>query len=71
VRRLPSQYFEAPFPSTPGVVTASIDPTTGMLVTEECPKSFDEVFLEGTQPKERCTVHGGAAPGPGVAIGAP
>ena len=71
VRRLPSQYFEAPFPSTPGVVTASIDPTTGMLVTEECPKSFDEVFLEGTQPKERCTIHGGGAPGPGVAIGAP
>jgi penicillin-binding protein 1B len=71
VRRLPSQYFETPFPSTPGVVTASIDPTTGMLVTEECPTSFDEVFLVGTQPKERCNVHGGAAAGPGVAVGAP
>ena len=71
VRRLPSQYFEAPFPSTPGVVTVSIDPTTGLLVTEECPKSFDEVFLEGTQPKERCNAHGGGAPGPGVATGAP
>jgi penicillin-binding protein 1B len=67
VRRLPPQYFEAPFPRTPGVVTASIDPTTGMLVTEECPKSFNEVFLEGTAPTERCTVHGGGGPGPGIA----
>ena len=71
VRRLPSQYFEAPFPQAPGVVTVSIDPTTGLLVTEECPKSFDEVFLEGTQPKERCNAHGGGVPGPGVAAGAP
>ncbi|MGZ6989232.1 MAG: penicillin-binding transpeptidase domain-containing protein, partial [Thermoanaerobaculia bacterium] len=71
VRRVPSQYFETPFPTTPGVVTASIDPTTGMLVTEECPKSFDEVFLEGTQPTERCTLHGGGGAGPGVAGGPP
>ena len=71
VRRLPSQYFETPFPSTPGVITRSIDPTTGLLVTEECPKSFDEVFLEGTQPTERCNAHGGGTPGPGVAGEAP
>jgi penicillin-binding protein 1B len=71
VRRLPSQYFEAPFPTTPGIVTASIDPTTGMLVTEECPKSLNEVFLAGTAPTERCTVHGGGGPGPGIAYGGP
>jgi len=71
VRRLPSQYFEVPFPTTPGIVTASIDPTTGMLVTEECPKSLNEVFLAGTAPTERCTVHGGGVPGPGIAGGSP
>ena len=71
VRRLPSQYFEVPFPTTPGIVTASIDPTTGMLVTEECPKSLNEVFLAGTAPTERCTVHGGGGPGPGIAGGNP
>jgi penicillin-binding protein 1B len=70
VRRLPSQYFEVPFPTTPGIVTASIDPTTGMLVTEECPKSLNEVFLEGTAPTERCTVHG-VGPGPGIAASVP
>ena len=58
VHRLPSHYFEVPFPDVPGVVTASIDPTTGYLVTEECPEAFNEVFLAGTQPRERCPVHG-------------
>jgi penicillin-binding protein 1B len=71
-RRLPSHFFEVPFPTTDGVVTASIDPTTGLLVTEECPSSFNEVFLAGTEPTVRCTVHGagdadaGGTPGPGV-----
>jgi len=73
-RRVPSHYFEEPFPTVPGVVTATIDPTTGMLWTETCPESWNEVFVEGTEPKERCTVHGSApahflpeeAPGPGV-----
>ncbi len=81
VRRLPSHFFEEPFPEVPGVVTASVDPTTGMLVTEECPTSVNELFIEGTEPKERCTVHGdvgwprpstdGAGPGPGEGEEAP
>ena len=71
-RRIPSHSFEVPFPLTEGVVTASIDPATGMLVTEECPASFNELFLAGTEPTVRCTVHGGGElpsgllPGPGV-----
>ena len=66
VRKLPSHYFEVPFPDGPNVVSASIDPTTGYLVTEECPESFNELFLAGTQPKERCPIHrsGGVAGGP-------
>ncbi len=69
-RRLPSHYFEEPFPEVPGVVTVSVDPTTGMLVTEDCPTSINELFLAGTEPTERCTVHaeGGTPPpgGPGL-----
>ena len=68
VRRVPAHYFEEPFPEVPGVVRASVDPTTGMLVTEECPTSVNELFIEGTEPKERCTVHGdGGAPAPEAA----
>ena len=57
VRRLPTHYFEEPFPEVPGTVRASVDPTTGMLVTEECPTSVNELFVAGTEPTERCTVH--------------
>lgn len=70
-RRLPSHLFEAPFPQTAGVVTRSVDPDTGYLVTEECPRSLNEVFVAGTEPRERCPVHrawgeGEAAPAAGV-----
>lgn len=64
-RRLPSHFFEEPFPEVQGTVRASVDPTTGMLVTEDCPTSINELFVAGTEPTERCTVHrdgGGAAP---------
>jgi penicillin-binding protein 1B len=78
VRQLPSHFFEEPFPEVPGVVRASVDPTTGMLVTEECPTSVNELFIAGTEPTERCTVHRewrwpwskpeGAGPGDGTAL---
>lgn len=70
-RRLPAHFFEEPFPEVPGVVTASVDPTTGMLVTEDCPTSINEQFLEGTEPTERCTVHGGGSPAPAGGPGLP
>ncbi|MBK9088688.1 MAG: PBP1A family penicillin-binding protein [Holophagales bacterium] len=70
-RRLPSHFFEEPFPEVPGVVTASVDPTTGMLVTEDCPTSVNEQFLAGTEPTERCTVHGDGSPLPAGGPGLP
>jgi penicillin-binding protein 1B len=70
-RRLPSHFFEEPFPEVPGVVTASVDPTTGMLVTEDCPTSVNEQFLAGTEPTERCTVHGDGSPPPAGGPGLP
>ncbi|HQR44533.1 MAG TPA: PBP1A family penicillin-binding protein [Thermoanaerobaculia bacterium] len=73
-RRVPSHYYEEPFPTALNVVTEKTDPTTGMLWTERCPESWNELFVAGTEPKERCTVHGGGPippladtpPGPGV-----
>jgi hypothetical protein len=35
-----------------------------MLVTEECPTSVNEIFVSGTEPTERCTVHGDGNPAP-------
>nr|WP_245252532.1 PBP1A family penicillin-binding protein [Paenibacillus sediminis] len=47
------------FPIPDGVVSVYIDPTTGKLATEDCPNKRLEVFIEGTQPTEYCSSHGG------------
>lgn len=52
-----TQAFEPP----PGVITALIDPETLQLATPECPAPREEVFIEGTEPKEFCARHGGRA----------
>ncbi|HET9212814.1 MAG TPA: PBP1A family penicillin-binding protein [Thermoanaerobaculia bacterium] len=55
------------FSAPQGITTASIDPTTGMLATEECPYVITEVFREGEVPTQTCDRHGGGLPEPQVA----
>lgn len=43
------------FPVPSGVVTARIDPKSGLLAYEGQPDAIDEVFLEGTVPTELAT----------------
>jgi len=45
------------FEQPPGVTTAVIDPTSGMLATEYCPVVLTEVFREGTIPSQLCNQH--------------
>jgi penicillin-binding protein 1B len=45
--------FEPP----PGLTTAVIDPTTGLLATEFCPVVLTEVFREGEVPTQLCDRH--------------
>jgi penicillin-binding protein 1B len=40
-----------PFQSPPGIVTAQIDPASGA----RCPGGVEEIFIEGTEPTERCS----------------
>jgi penicillin-binding protein 1B len=42
-----------------GLTHATIDPQTGLLATANCPRSVDEVFLDGTEPGFFCHIHGG------------
>ena len=42
-----------------GVVFARIDRDTGQLATPQCPRVFEEAFLEGHVPSETCRTHGG------------
>jgi penicillin-binding protein 1B len=50
-----------------GVVERQIDPESGMLATPYCPTMRSEVFVEGTEPTEVCSLHtgsGGEFPSP-------
>jgi membrane carboxypeptidase/penicillin-binding protein len=53
------------FPLPEGVVTALIDPSTGLLATALCPKSLNEFYLAGTEPTGTCPKHGEPPPVPG------
>jgi penicillin-binding protein 1B len=51
------------FPAPPdGIVSEEVDPTTGLIATEECPTKHTEYFIEGTQPQQLCEAHTGEHP---------
>jgi len=52
------------FPQPDGIVTAEIDPETGMLAADSCPNHRTEYFIEGSQPTEVCTLHSAGLPIP-------
>ncbi|HSN86608.1 MAG TPA: PBP1A family penicillin-binding protein [Thermoanaerobaculia bacterium] len=45
------------FSQPPGITTATIDPSTGLLATEYCPAVLTEVFRQGEAPTEVCDRH--------------
>ncbi len=60
VERYGSREFEMP----EGLVTVKTCLDSGFLPTASCPNVIDDVFLPGTEPRERCRLHrGGAEPG--------
>ncbi|MDO8528181.1 MAG: PBP1A family penicillin-binding protein [Deltaproteobacteria bacterium] len=40
------------------IVQVDIDPKTGELATKQCPRTFTEYFIQGTEPTQKCG-HGG------------
>ncbi|MGD9347608.1 MAG: penicillin-binding protein 1C [Candidatus Aminicenantes bacterium] len=50
---------EARFAEAKDVIKVKICPLSGRLATEHCPGAMDEVFIEGTEPREHCQVHTG------------
>ena len=47
----PPQSFEPPS----GIVTAKIDPASGLRLTPGCPGGVEEVFIQGTEPTATCS----------------
>jgi penicillin-binding protein 1B len=58
-RSIPAQAFAESFPVPSDIVTAEIDPDTGLLASSACPRRATEVFIAGTEPREHCQVHQG------------
>jgi penicillin-binding protein 1B len=58
-------------PQPDSIVDEEIDPTTGLLATDQCSARRTEHFLEGTQPQQLCEAHTGEhpeqSPAPGFA----
>ncbi|MEW5912375.1 MAG: PBP1A family penicillin-binding protein [Thermodesulfobacteriota bacterium] len=46
------------FTQPEGIAKASVCHTTGMLANTYCPDVQEEVYIAGTEPKERCDKHG-------------
>ncbi len=49
----------ADFVRPDAVISVAIDPATGYLATEICPKKRDEFYIAGSEPDEYCPAHGG------------
>ncbi|HET9532415.1 MAG TPA: PBP1A family penicillin-binding protein [Blastocatellia bacterium] len=47
------------FPKPDSIVSAEIDPVSGLIATEQCATTRTEYFIEGTQPEDLCEAHSG------------
>jgi penicillin-binding protein 1B len=45
------------FPVPEGILRETVDPETGQVATWKCPERIEEIFIEGTEPVERCQQH--------------
>jgi len=48
---------ETDFKEPDGMVREKVDPETGQLATWKCPEKIEELFIEGTEPAQRCEKH--------------
>jgi penicillin-binding protein 1B len=56
--KLPAYADTKSFKPPSGIVSASIDPESGGLATEDCPEQRIEYFIGGTTPGFQCDLHG-------------
>jgi len=55
---LPAYRGVQPFEMPDGVTRVTIDPETLQLATPACPVTREEVYIQGTEPTEFCSLHG-------------
>ena len=54
---LENRKSEVKFAKAGDMIKAKICPLSGNLATEHCPGAMEDIFIEGTEPKEYCHVH--------------
>ncbi|HEY0591709.1 MAG TPA: PBP1A family penicillin-binding protein, partial [Thermoanaerobaculia bacterium] len=57
MKRIAPMIPDAQFKRPDDVVSAEIDPETGLLATPACPTIRSELFVAGTEPAETCYLH--------------
>jgi 1A family penicillin-binding protein len=58
MERVARRWVSRDFPVPPGIVWATIDPSSGELATPQCPEQRRMPFLRATEPRRFCTLHG-------------
>ncbi|MFH1898315.1 MAG: PBP1A family penicillin-binding protein [Candidatus Desantisbacteria bacterium] len=53
IPQIPVASFQRPY----GIIEVNIDPFTGLKATQYCPRTKNEIFIAGTEPKGTCTTH--------------
>ncbi len=46
------------FPRPAGIVSARICMESGQLASDSCPRTLNELFIDGTEPAQQCPLHG-------------
>jgi penicillin-binding protein 1C len=54
---LENKKYEVEFIKAEKVMKHKICPLSGKLAAEHCPGTIEDVFIEGTEPKEYCSIH--------------
>jgi penicillin-binding protein 1B len=57
MKRAHANHRARPIAAPNGIVRAQIDPSSGQLATAWCPSSYAEVFVQGTEPHQYCSLN--------------
>jgi penicillin-binding protein 1A len=57
MKKIHSSLEPVEFERPSGIITVRVCSESGMLPTSQCPETFEEIFVAGTQPRELCTLH--------------
>jgi penicillin-binding protein 1B len=56
---LPAYHKTEDFEPPAGIVPETVDPQSGQLATNLCPRTTEEYFVAGSEPTQYCELHGG------------